>query len=189
MENSSKNVYDLKGFLAIGNRTGEPAIDRYRQLALEFFKRLKKLPTKYDLYSQPQYVVPQEILPHSEEYSKETVFPRSRVLPEEAPKTRWEMFAERKGIKKNKNKRGGRIYDKITREYTPSYGRGSKSDLDRQWIIEVKENEDPMVDRHELLKQNKKRGVALQENKEYKNLKRAKKLSHFQKGGRDLDKI
>ncbi|OAG31117.1 regulator of ribosome biosynthesis [Nematocida displodere] len=182
-----EEVYDTKSFIAIGeSRENTEKLDSYKSLLSKFFKKLRECPTKYDLYNLPIYILPAEILPHTKEYSKETVFPRARVLPEEVPKTRWEMFAERKGIKKSKNKRGGRVYDEVTREHAPAYGRGSKSDLDRQWLIEVKEHEDPMVDRHALLKTKKKNNVDSHARREHLNLKRMKKLSHFQRGNENM---
>lgn len=179
---SAASVQDTKSFIAIGEGSGEgQRMERYKELARAFFQELKKNPTKYELYTAPQYILPQEILPHAKNYSKETVFPRARVLPEERVKTRWELFAERKGIVKNKNQQGGRIYNEVTREYTAAYGRGSKGDLDKHWIIEVKEHEDPMVDRHDLLKQNKQQNKQRQANREHRNLKRRNALPQFQK--------
>ncbi|KAI5189864.1 regulator of ribosome biosynthesis [Nematocida minor] len=180
------DVYDVKSFIAIteGNTLADP-VQKYKAATLNFFKKLKELPTKYDLHSATQYIVPREILPHTPEYSKETVFPRIRVLPGEEPKTKWEIFAERKGIQKNRNKSGGRIYNEVTREHTAAFGRGSKNDLDRNWLIEIKENEDPMVDRHSELKERKKKNRKDQKMKEYRNLKRTDKIKCFQRRDRD----
>lgn len=179
-----REVYDTRHFIAIGDSAEEDKESRYTHLAAGFFRALGKSPTKYDLYKNAQYILPLEAQPHTKEYSRETVFPRARVLPEELPKTRWEMFAERKGIRKNRNKRGGRIYDPETRDHAPAYGRGSKSDVDRHWLIEVKENEDPMVDRHSELREDKKGRKARQSQREHKNRKRTKQLTHFEKGAR-----
>ncbi|KAI5192388.1 regulator of ribosome biosynthesis [Nematocida sp. AWRm77] len=177
----TETVQDTKSFISIRERKEEDRMDSYKDMVREFFQELKKCPTKYDLYKSPQYILPKEVLPHEKAYSKETVFPRSRVLPEDRVKTRWELFAERRGIVKNKNKKGGRIYNEETREYTPAYGRGSKNDLDRHWIIEVKEHEDPLIDRHDLLKKNKKENKKRQESHEHRNLKRKDALPRFQK--------
>jgi regulator of ribosome biosynthesis len=38
-----------------------------------------------------------------------TVFPRSRKIPKKKDKTKWEKFAEEKGIKKQK--RSGKLFD------------------------------------------------------------------------------
>lgn len=179
------DVNNVKSFIAIGKRNAETnPVEKYRETALLFFRKLKELPTKYDLHRAVQYIIPREILAHTAAYSKETVFPRARVLPEEKAKTKWELFAERKGIQKNRNKSGGRIYDEATREYTPAFGRGSKNDLDRNWLIEIKENEDPMVDRHSELKERKQKNKRNQKLKEYRNLKRTDKIKCFQRRDR-----
>ncbi|EHY65938.1 regulator of ribosome biosynthesis [Nematocida ausubeli] len=180
------DVCDTKRFIAISEGSGSmPPSEKYKGLALSFFKKLKELPTKYDLHNATQYVLPKEILAHMPEYSKETVFPRARVLPEESVKTKWEQFAARKGIVKSKNKSGGRIYDEVKREYMPAFGRGSKNDLDRNWLIEVKEHEDPMVDRHSQLKERKLKNKKDQKLKEYKNLKRTDRIKCFERRDRD----
>ncbi|KAH9385745.1 regulator of ribosome biosynthesis [Nematocida major] len=177
-----EDVFDVKSFIAIGRRNSEASpAEKYRGTLLGFFKKLKELPTKYDLHAAAQYIVPKEILPHSPEYSKETVFPRARILPQDARMTKWEAFAARKGIRRNKNKSGGRTYDEVTREHVPSFGRGSKNDLDRNWLIEIKDHEDPMVDRHSELKEQKRRNKKNQAMKEYRNLKRTDRISHFQR--------
>ncbi|KAI5172287.1 regulator of ribosome biosynthesis [Nematocida sp. LUAm3] len=175
-------IYDVKNFIAIADADERSTEERHKELALNLLKAVVELPTKYDLFSEINYILPSEILPTNPNYSKETVFPRIRVLPEEAPKTKWELFAQMKGIKKDKNKkRGGRIYDDDKREFTPAYGRGSKNDLDRNWLIEIKSSEDPMVDRHKLLKKEKKDRKTKQNKNEMGNLKKSQKLSHFQK--------
>ncbi|KAI5186658.1 regulator of ribosome biosynthesis [Nematocida homosporus] len=174
-------VYSTKHFIAIGDFEGPDTMAHFQSLAKGFFKKLQELPTRYDLYNNTQYILPLEILPHSADYSKETVFPRARVLPAEAPKTRWEIFAERKGIRKTKNKRGGRIYNEATREFTPAFGRGSKNDLDTHWLIEVKEGTDPTIDQFALMRSTKKDNKKRQAKNEYANRKRANTLSHFQK--------
>lgn len=183
------DVYDMKTFIAIGRKNDheDPAV-KYKELALNFFKKLKELPTKYDLNST-QYITPKEILAHCEEYSKETVFPRKRVLPEDSVKTKWELFSARKGILKNRNKTGGRVYDEVTREHMPSFGRGSKNDLDRNWLIEIKHHEDPMVDRHEELREKKKKNKKNQQVKEYRNLKRTGRIKDYERRDKDHSRI
>lgn len=173
------DVYDTKNFIVITNPEGgtkqETGVGKYRASVLEFFRRLKSLPTKYDLTNTSVYVIPREVRPHMPGYSKETVFPRARVLPDAASKTKWQLFAERKGIKKNRNKRGGRVYNEETREHAPAFGRGSKRDLDTQWLIEVKEQDDPMVDRHAELKLAKKEHIRINKNRKLRNEKRRRK--------------
>lgn len=170
------DMHCTRTLIAIGDVNEKQKIERYKELVEGMLKEITLLPSKYDLFRSPQYIIPQEILPHNPKYVKETVFPRSRVLPEEAPKTKWELFAARKGIRKSKNKRGGRVYNEETREFMPAYGRGSKNDIDKQWLIEIKEHEDPMIDRHALLRKEKRERKKHQAEKEKRNIKRARKL-------------
>lgn len=177
------DVYDLCGFIAIRETLApredlekqEARMEMCKQGVIELFRRMKELPTKYDLHGPGKtYVIPERPRAHMREYSEEVVFPRSRELPKEKPKTRWQSFAEAKGIKKNRNKRGGRIYNEETEKYAPSYGRGSKNDVDRNWLIELKEGEDLSVDRHALLKKEKKKRVKKNEHNRRLNLKNTK---------------
>ncbi|KAI5180782.1 regulator of ribosome biosynthesis [Nematocida sp. AWRm80] len=186
MENSE--VYDTRVFIAItdridskeeDNKEDTNRIEEYKRMCSGFFKKLKALPTKYGSHLVTQYIVPTEIRAGTADYSHETVFPRARILPENAPKTKWEAFAERKGIRKNKNKRGGRIYNEETREFTPAFGKGSKNDPYLYPILEVKAGEDPFVNKFNLLRKKKKENKELQKHNEYLNLKRTQKLTHF----------
>ena len=55
-----------------------------------------------------------------------TIVPREKPLPKEKPKTRWEKFAEQKGIEKKK--RGRLVWDEATQQWAPRYGYKSVTD-------------------------------------------------------------
>ncbi|KNC79064.1 hypothetical protein SARC_08531, partial [Sphaeroforma arctica JP610] len=60
--------------------------------------------------------------------------PREKVIPEEKPKTKWEQFAETKGIQKIK--RSKMVIDETTQEYAPRYGYKRANDDTKDWLIE-----------------------------------------------------
>ncbi|UKK00709.2 ribosome biogenesis regulatory protein [Theileria orientalis] len=70
------------------------------------------------------------------------VIPRVFPLPKPREKTRWEMFAELKGIKKRKRSR--KVYDPTVGDWVPRWGFKSikKNKLNKPPIVEVKEGED-----------------------------------------------
>ncbi|KAH8585170.1 ribosome biogenesis regulatory [Cryptosporidium sp. chipmunk genotype I] len=79
---------------------------------------------------------------------QEIQLPRAYPLPTKREKTRWEKFAELKGIKKRKRSR--MVYDPITDDFVPRWGRNSIKKIQKKHneaIIEIKgnlnENKDP----------------------------------------------
>ncbi|KAL8780931.1 MAG: hypothetical protein Q9213_006242 [Squamulea squamosa] len=68
-----------------------------------------------------------------------TPLPREKPLPAEKEKTKWEKFAEKKGIK-DKKKEGKMVYDEETQEWVPKWGyKGRNKDGEGDWIVEVDE--------------------------------------------------
>lgn len=67
-----------------------------------------------------------------------TPLPREKPVPKEKEKTRWEKFAEKKGIK-SKKKDGKLAFDETTKEWKPKYGyKGKKEgDIQNDWLVEV----------------------------------------------------
>ncbi|KAF2077622.1 hypothetical protein CYY_001085 [Polysphondylium violaceum] len=65
-----------------------------------------------------------------------TPIPRERALPESKPKTRWEAFAEIKGIKKKKKSR--MEWDKKEEEFRPTYGYKRANDETAVWEMNAK---------------------------------------------------
>ena len=97
--------------------------------------------------------------------------PREKPLPAEKPKTRWEEFAERKNIQKDKE-RSKKVYDEVTGEYERRYGYKRINDPNDEWLIVVPNTdraEDPFLKRME----NKKERVKEQKKREERNRKRA----------------
>ena len=59
-------------------------------------------------------------------------------MPKEKEKSRWERFAEKKGIRA-KRKEGNLVYDEEKREWVPRYGFKGKRDAGDDWLVEVDE--------------------------------------------------
>eukprot|EP01052_Picozoa_sp_SAG31_P014493 SAG31_NODE_903_length_11121_cov_10.117311_7_plen_119_part_00 len=64
-----------------------------------------------------------------------TALPREKPVPVKAPQTKWEKFAEKKGIVKKKRSR--MVFDEESQEYKPRYGYKSvdKDGIESRGII------------------------------------------------------
>lgn len=68
-----------------------------------------------------------------------TLLPREKPIPKEKEKTKWERFAEKKGIK-GKRKEGKLVFDEAKGDWMPKYGyKGKNRDADEDWLVEVDE--------------------------------------------------
>jgi len=68
-----------------------------------------------------------------------TPLPREKPVPKEKEKTKWEKFAEKKGIKA-KRKDGKLAYDEAKGDWVPKYGyKGKNTGGDADWLVEVDE--------------------------------------------------
>lgn len=105
------------------------------------------------------------------------ILPRQQPVPEAKPKTRWEKFAEAKGIDKKK-KRGRMVWDEIEEKWAPRYGykRANKDDAELG-IVEVKDGEDPYADPWTAQRQEKRARVAKNEANRERNKLRAQGAS------------
>lgn len=66
--------------------------------------------------------------------------PREKSVPKEKEKSKWDKFAEKKGIKP-KQRDGKLAYDEASGEWKPKYGYKGKDD-GKEWLVEV-EDEKP----------------------------------------------
>ncbi|KAL9091763.1 MAG: hypothetical protein Q9159_001278 [Coniocarpon cinnabarinum] len=97
--------------------------------------------------------------------------PREKRIPERKEKTKWQRFAEKKGIKNKK--REGRVFDEETKEWRPRYGmRAPGKKADGQWLVEVdekKEESGDEGDKRKLGREERKEGMRRQARRERKN--------------------
>ncbi|KAJ3340047.1 Rhodanese- sulfurtransferase, partial [Gonapodya sp. JEL0774] len=103
-----------------------------------------------------------------------STLPREKHIPKPKPMTRWEKFAQTKGI--TKAKKTAKTFDSISGEYRPAYGYKSRShQLDHDWLKEVPANADPMEDMFQTERDAKKERVE-------KNLKRKRRNEEAAQG-------
>eukprot|EP00056_Hartaetosiga_gracilis_P002437 m.53600 g.53600 ORF g.53600 m.53600 type:complete len:278 (-) comp11046_c0_seq2:925-1758(-) len=101
--------------------------------------------------------------------------PREKPVPKEKHKTRWEKFAELKGIQ---NKKKGRmVFDEATGEWIPRFGYKSANDPSNVPWIEVPANADPYEDQFERVANAKKAKVQKNEEQRMRNIAAARLLA------------
>eukprot|EP01066_Platyproteum_vivax_P000601 Platyproteum_vivax@DN10661_c0_g1_i1.p2 len=104
------------------------------------------------------------VLPRAPEY----ILPRRRSIPVPKEKTRWEKFAETKGIEKRKRSR--MVWDELEKDWRPRWGHKSvKKTQDQIPVIEVRPGQDPYVDPFEERSKAKQLVKAKQKSREYRN--------------------
>jgi regulator of ribosome biosynthesis len=88
--------------------------------------------------------------------------PRSLPLPAPEKKTRWEKYADDKGIVKKKRSR--MVYDEQAKDFVPRWGADSTKKIadKHNWLIESNSTEDPF-EKERLAKQLKKTKAKLRE--------------------------
>lgn len=104
-----------------------------------------------------------------------TALPREKAIPKDKPKTKWEKFAEIKGIKA-KAKDGKMVYDEEKGEWVPKWGyKGKNKDLDGQWLVEIDEKvkgtPDELIDPRTLARAERKKLVKKNELQHKRNVK------------------
>lgn len=101
--------------------------------------------------------------------------PRARKLPEPRQLTKWEQFAKAKGIKKTKKDK--KVWDETLDKWVPTFGyQKYKADKDKDWVLEVPKNIDPMTDMFQKKKDLKNEKIAKNEIQRMKNIARAQKI-------------
>nr|XP_004921974.1 ribosome biogenesis regulatory protein homolog [Bombyx mori] len=104
-----------------------------------------------------------------------TILPRAKPVPVPKPLTKWQEFAKAKGI--NKKKKDKLQWDEQLQKWVPLYGfKKTAAEKEKNWLIEVPQNLDPMTDMYEKKAGEKSEKVAKNELQRLKNLARAKKV-------------
>ncbi|KAF4520594.1 hypothetical protein B566_EDAN006005 [Ephemera danica] len=108
-----------------------------------------------------------------------TVLPREKRCPKPKPLTKWQKYAQEKGIK-NKKK---------TNKWVPRFGyRRADAEKQRDWVVEVPQNADPMEDQFAKKAEARKEKVAKNEYQRLRNLAAAKKIKVPKEGLPPVDK-
>ncbi|KAI5651697.1 ribosome biogenesis regulatory protein (RRS1) domain-containing protein [Phthorimaea operculella] len=104
-----------------------------------------------------------------------TVLPRAKPVPKPKPLTAWQEFAKAKGI--NKKKKDKLKWDEELQKWVPLYGfKRAAAEKEKNWLIEVPQNLDPMTDMYEKKATEKSEKVAKNELQRLKNMARARKV-------------
>ncbi|GAA0141152.1 ribosomal protein [Lithospermum erythrorhizon] len=106
-----------------------------------------------------------------------TKLPREKPLPKPAPPTKWEVFAQKKGIQKKKSDKV--VFDEQTGKWKRRHGFDLVNDDNDVPIIEAKMNDEPGEDPFANRKVDKKKRVEKQEKNRMHNLKQAAKAGAF----------
>lgn len=103
-----------------------------------------------------------------------TVLPRSKPIPQPKPPTKWEKFANEKGIKSKSSKnREKLVYDETTRQWVPRYGyKKVKNEEEKDWLIEIPDQADPNVDYFAKRQEEKNERVAKNKFQQLRNVAR-----------------
>ncbi|XP_028395138.1 ribosome biogenesis regulatory protein homolog [Dendronephthya gigantea] len=104
-----------------------------------------------------------------------TVLPREKPIPKPKPLTKWQEFAKRKGIRKQK--RGRMLWDETSQTWKPRWGFKRAKDDTKEWLIEVPGNADPYEDQFLKREQAKKERVSKNEYQRLRNIGRSQKMT------------
>jgi len=99
-----------------------------------------------------------------------TRIPREKPIPAARQMTKWEKFAQTKGIQKKKKSR--MVFDEQSKEYKPRWGYKRANDETQDWLIPVPDTADPNEDQFEKRLKAKKERVAKNELQRLRNLAR-----------------
>jgi regulator of ribosome biosynthesis len=104
-----------------------------------------------------------------------TIVPREKPVPKPKPLTKWQRFAQSKGIVKKK--KGKFVWDEAKQEWGRRYGYKKANDDSKPWLIEVPTNADPNEDQFAKRTAAKKERVAKNEFQRLKNIAHANKIN------------
>jgi len=102
-----------------------------------------------------------------------TRIPREKPIPPPRQMTKWEEFAQIKGIQNKKKSR--MVFDKQSKEYKPRWGYKRANDDTKEWLIPVPDNADPNEDQFEKRMKAKKERVSKNELQRLRNVARGMK--------------
>ncbi|XP_072043881.1 ribosome biogenesis regulatory protein homolog [Amphiura filiformis] len=103
-----------------------------------------------------------------------TPLPREKPVPKAKPATRWEQYAQLKGIQNKK--KGRKVWDEEQKKWVPRWGYGSKNDLKQDWLLEVPGSVDPNTDMFAKKRGEKRERTSKNELQRLKNIARGQKL-------------
>lgn len=106
----------------------------------------------------------------------QTVLPREKPVPKPKPLTRWQKFAQEKGI--TKQKRSKMVWDETREEYRPRHGYNRVNDTKEDWILPHKEGKGDDYDPWEERAEEKRSAKEKQKMQEERNLREARETGY-----------
>lgn len=101
--------------------------------------------------------------------------PRFKLVPKPRPLTKWEQFAKEKGIVKKKKSKLS--WDEQLQKWIPLYGfKRAAAQKDKNWLIEVPQNANPMEDQFAKKIEAKSEKIAKNELQRLRNIAKAKNV-------------
>ncbi|KAL9103879.1 MAG: hypothetical protein Q9163_001116 [Psora crenata] len=141
-DNAHPPSFDL-GNLLIFSPTpfpSSPTAEQIHQNAQQCAQKLiAELLTTCPIHSSPDKTLMMTLPPPA------TPLPREKPLPKPKEKTKWERFAEKKGIGKKDSRKetGGKVFDEATGEWVNKWGyKGKNKEGEGDWIVEVDERKE-----------------------------------------------
>ncbi|CAH1116056.1 unnamed protein product [Phaedon cochleariae] len=174
VEKNLELEYDLGTLLAIDNndfdlkllsqRKNDYLLDLARDNTQLLLNQIWELPTERVEEAIVVKLPPQK-----------TVLPRMKPVPRPRPLTKWQQFAKEKGIQKKKKSKLS--WDEQLKKWVPLYGfKKAKAEIEKDWVLEVPGNADPMEDQFAKKIQAKSERVSKNELQRLRNIAKAKKV-------------
>nr|CAD7463989.1 unnamed protein product [Timema tahoe] len=103
------------------------------------------------------------------------ILPRENPVPKPKPISKWQKYAQEKGITK---KRKSKVtWDEVLKKWVPNYGyKRAEAEKQKDWLIELPGNADPLEDQYAKKMDIKKEKVAKNEFQRLKNLAVSKNI-------------
>lgn len=106
---------------------------------------------------------------------QQTLLPRMKPVPKPKPLTKWQQFAKDKGIQKKKKTKLS--WDEQLKKWIPLYGfKKVKAQKERDWVLEVPANANPLEDQFAKRVEAKSERVAKNELQRLRNIAKARKI-------------
>lgn len=114
--------------------------------------------------------------------------PREKPLPKPKPLTKWQKYAQEKGI--TKTKKSNLTWDQTLRKWVPRYGfKKAAAEKEKNWLLPLPDRADPNEDQFSKLAEVKSENVAKNEFQRLRNLAKAKNVKIPRVGFLSVDKL
>ncbi|KAG5894125.1 hypothetical protein JTB14_004063 [Gonioctena quinquepunctata] len=158
---SDSNDFDMK---LLSKRKNDYLLDLARDNAQLLINQIWDLPTE-----RVDEVIVVKLPP------QRTVLPRMKPVPRPKPLTKWQQFAKDKGIQKKKKSKLS--WEEQLQKWVPMYGfKRVKAEKEKNWVLEVPGNADPMEDQFAKKIKATSEKVAKNELQRLRNIAKAKKI-------------